>query len=118
VHITLGAVPWDYAAVLFVTGFTVTLVGQLLMYHIIAKTGRRSMIVLAMAVLLTSGAAIMVYETGLVIADAAHHGWLRASSLCVCVRLTEHHLCTCKHRVRKTTSWNQWSCGHACLHAL
>jgi hypothetical protein len=51
VYITFGGVKWDYAAVLMVTGFLVTVAGQLLTYHVIATCGRRSVIILAMAVL-------------------------------------------------------------------
>jgi hypothetical protein len=82
VYITFGGILWDYAAVLMTTAFAVTLAGQLLTYHIIATFGRRSVIVLAMAVLLTNGASIMVYESAATAVHAARHGWLHASGVC------------------------------------
>jgi hypothetical protein len=82
VYVSFGGVKWDYAAVFMVTGFFVTIAGQMLTYHIISSCGRRSVIILAMAILLTTGAAIMVYEAAAAFVHAADDGWFSISSLC------------------------------------
>ena len=59
---TFGGVQWDYAALMMVTGFVVTYAGQQLVYYVIRVFGRRSLIIIAMAALLTVGAVVMAYE--------------------------------------------------------
>ena len=60
---TFGGVQWDYAALMIVTGFVFTFAGQRLTYYIIETLGRRSVIVICMATLLSVGACIMCYES-------------------------------------------------------
>lgn len=63
VYLTFGGVKWDYAALMMLTGFFVTGLGQMLTYHVIETMGRRSVIIVAMAVLLSVGAVIIGYES-------------------------------------------------------
>lgn len=82
-YITFGGVKWDYAAVMIVTGFLVTVFGQLLTYRIIESCGRRSVIVAAMAALLTAGAAIMIYEVLPVLQRAHEEGFFHTTPICM-----------------------------------
>ena len=67
IYLTFGGLQSDYASLMVITGFIVTLAGQLLTYHIIAVCGRRSVIIMAMAILLSTGAVIMGYEAARII---------------------------------------------------
>jgi hypothetical protein len=82
VYITFGGIKWDYAGVLMVTGFVVTVRGQLAAHHIIKTLGRRSIVVIAMAVLLTVGAVIMAYEIWPALKLAEHSGFFHISRIC------------------------------------
>lgn len=81
-YLTFGGVKWDYAALMMLTGFIVTVVGQKMTYHMIEQLGRRSVVVLAMAVLLTMGSAIMVYEIFPALAAAHVAGYFHVSHIC------------------------------------
>jgi hypothetical protein len=83
VYITFGGIKWDYAVLMMLTGFAVTATGQLLTYHIIQTLGRRSVVVIAMALLLSSGALIMAYEIWPALEAAQHAGFLHISRICV-----------------------------------
>lgn len=74
VYLAWGGVKLDYGVLYVLTGFLVTLAGQLLTYHIIATLGRRSVIIFAMALLLTIGLFTMAYESVLSVQHAIHHG--------------------------------------------
>jgi hypothetical protein len=80
--ITFGSVKWDYGALMIATGFVVTVAGQKMTHHIIKTFGRRSIVVVALAVLLSAGALIMIYEIFPVFLDAAKHGWFHVSRIC------------------------------------
>lgn len=82
VYLTFGGVKWDYAALMILTGFVVTVLGQMWTYHMIEKLGRRSVVVVAMAVLLSMGALIMVYEIFPAISQAYTNGFFPASHIC------------------------------------
>lgn len=59
VYLLFGGVKWDYATLMIVTSMIVTAAGQMLTYDIIKRFGRRSIIIVAMAILLTVGGFIM-----------------------------------------------------------
>lgn len=82
VYLTFGGVKWDYAALMIVTGFVVTAAGQMLTYRVIAKLGRRSIIVVAMAMLLTAGAVIMGYEAVAAVLRAYPNHFLDHDTIC------------------------------------
>jgi MFS family permease len=82
VYATFGGIKWDYAALMFVTGFLITIAGQLLTYHVIAKLGRRSVIIIAMAMLLSVGAIIMGYESVTTMLQAYPDKYLTHTSIC------------------------------------
>ena len=82
VYVTFGGVKWDYATLMIVAGFLVTTAGQLLTYQIIAKLGRRSIIVVAMAVLLSAGAVIMGYEAVAAVLRAYPNRYLVHDTIC------------------------------------
>jgi uncharacterized membrane protein YfcA len=62
VYITFGGLQWGYVALMVATGFASTYAGQTLTYHVVEAYGRRSVIVIAMATLLSLGAVTMGYE--------------------------------------------------------
>lgn len=82
VYITFGGIQWDYATVMIVTGFAVTVCGQLFTYRVMETCGRRSVIVAAMAALLTIGAAIMVYEVLPALRRAHEQGFFHTTPIC------------------------------------
>lgn len=82
VYLTFGGVKWDYAALMMLTGFLVTVAGQMMTYHMIETLGRRSVVVVAMAVLLTMGALIMVYEIFPALSQASTTGYFHVSRIC------------------------------------
>lgn len=49
VYAQLGDIPWDYAGVLLVVAFVTTILGQVLIDHLINKVGRSSIIVVVLA---------------------------------------------------------------------
>jgi hypothetical protein len=82
VYITFGGVSWDYACIYIATSFAVTTAGQLFTYYVISRLGRRSIIVAAMAILLSAGAIIMLYEIFPALQAARHSGYFRIASIC------------------------------------
>lgn len=73
VYLSFGLYPWDYTVALMVVGFVATLAGQLATRSIIRAFGRRSIIVMAMVVLLVSGSALMVYQSANSISAVISH---------------------------------------------
>jgi uncharacterized membrane protein YfcA len=82
VYITFGGIKWDYGLLMIITGFVITVLGQTLTYHMIDKLGRRSVVVIAMALLLTMGAVIMVYEIFPALSEAHTVGYFHVSHIC------------------------------------
>ena len=70
VYLTFGGVQWDYALLMMVTAHAVTYAGQKLTYYIIEMWHRRSVVIIAMATLLTVGAAIMAVSTSFAVERA------------------------------------------------
>lgn len=81
-YLTFGGVKWDYAALMMLTGFVVTVIGQMMTYHMIEQLGRRSVVVVAMAALLTLGAVIMVYEIFPALSEAHVAGYFHVAHVC------------------------------------
>jgi hypothetical protein len=82
VYITFGGIKWDYGALMILTGFFITVLGQKMTYHIIDTLGRRSVVVIAMALLLTVGAGIMAYEIFPALIEAHVNGFFHVSRIC------------------------------------
>lgn len=82
VYLSFGGVKWDYGVVLMMTGFAVTFAGQMFTYYIIEALGRRSIIIIAMALLLTMGCSVMAYESVAAFAEAMKEGFFQVSSVC------------------------------------
>lgn len=77
-----GGIKWDYAILMIISGIIITAAGQILTYRIISSLGRRSVILAAMAVLLSVGAVIMVYEVVPVMESAQHTGFFHSNPVC------------------------------------
>eukprot|EP01026_Neomeris_dumetosa_P084353 TRINITY_DN9883_c0_g1_i7.p2 TRINITY_DN9883_c0_g1~~TRINITY_DN9883_c0_g1_i7.p2 ORF type:complete len:130 (-),score=7.44 TRINITY_DN9883_c0_g1_i7:609-998(-) len=84
VYISFGAVQLDYGLALGIFGFFMTLIGQLLMYHLVEKLGRRSYIVFAMALfMIISGLLMAVHVILIYIQNARNHvQWFQLYNLC------------------------------------
>jgi uncharacterized membrane protein YfcA len=82
VYITFGGIQWDYGALMILTGFFITVLGQKMTYHIIDTLGRRSVVVIAMALLLTVGAGIMAYEIFPALLEASANGFFHIARIC------------------------------------
>jgi uncharacterized membrane protein YfcA len=82
VYITFGGIKWDYGILMIITGFSVTILGQKIARHMIEKLGRRSVVVIAIAILLTAGAAIMAYEIWPAVSEARTTGFFHGSRIC------------------------------------
>ena len=78
-----GGIPWGFAAALFGVGLLVTVVGQLCTQFLVAKLGRQSIIVLAMAALNGVAAVLMVIQAFTAIKGAAQgHELFKLRPLC------------------------------------
>jgi hypothetical protein len=82
VFVLFGGIKWDYAVLMIVAAFIVTTGGQLLTFRIIAQLGRRSIVIIAMGILLTLGAVIMGIESGIYVKGAYPHSFLEHGSIC------------------------------------
>lgn len=81
-YVVFGGVKWDYAWLMIVTSIVVTAVGQVLMNDIIKRMGRRSIIIIAMATLITAGAAIMGLQTFVRVKNAYPNKFLHHGKIC------------------------------------
>lgn len=81
-YLAWGGVKLDYGILYALTGFGVTLAGQMLTYHIIATLGRRSIIIFAMATLLSIGFFTMIYESSISLNDVVHYGLRHSVGIC------------------------------------
>eukprot|EP00892_Ulva_mutabilis_P007949 jgi/Ulvmu1/5526/UM023_0062.1 len=82
VYITFGGIKWDYASLMVFTGFFFTLAGQIATYRVIALTGRKSVIVAAMSILVSVGGIIIIAQMWPLLASAYHRGFLRHAPIC------------------------------------
>jgi uncharacterized membrane protein YfcA len=82
VYITFGGIKWDYGILMMITAFSVTILGQKVAHHMIDKLGRRSVVVIAIAILVTAGAAIMAYEIWPAVYEARTSGFLHGNRIC------------------------------------
>lgn len=83
VYISFGAVRRDYGSVLFLIGAAFTSIGLTLVSRAVAHLGRRSVIVVTMAVLLGVSAAAATYEAGVLTVDVARRGtWGEHGHVC------------------------------------
>jgi MFS family permease len=82
VYVVFGGVKWDYAWLMIVTSIVVTAVGQVLMNDIINRMGRRSIIIIGMATLITAGAAIMGLQTFVRVKNAYPNKFLHHGKIC------------------------------------
>jgi uncharacterized membrane protein YfcA len=63
-YASFGLVKWDWAGLFFVLGFVFTSIGQEMVIHYIASTGRKSVIVFIIAIIVGLSAVLMGYESG------------------------------------------------------
>eukprot|EP00884_Botryococcus_braunii_P020922 jgi/Botrbrau1/7513/Bobra.0019s0004.1 len=78
VYLSFGGIPMDYAALFFVVGLVATMAGQLATTWLMRQLNRKSIIIIAMSVLMVLSLLMSCYEAGIQTYSAIIHHTLTA----------------------------------------
>eukprot|EP00884_Botryococcus_braunii_P020092 jgi/Botrbrau1/6767/Bobra.0057s0003.1 len=83
IYLSFGGIPYDYAGAVFAIGVLATLAGQVSTHWLVSHLNRRSIIIIAMAVLMALSMVMSYYEAGVLwLAAIRDHALDQFHSIC------------------------------------